>query len=79
MSIAHSGSTATVKFKTDYTSGFLHFGIRDVYIIAKRCHSDCLTCTGYDQNMCNTCSETTKRAPFPSAPNYCKCTGNYYQ
>lgn len=50
VSISHSGTSARVKFQTNITGSTLHYGIRDVFIIVKRCHSDCATCTGYDND-----------------------------
>ena len=53
MSVPHAGSTATVEFQTNVN---VHYGIRDVFIIAKKCHPDCATCTGYESNECSTCT-----------------------
>ena len=43
-SFSHSATSATVRF---YTNANVHYGIREVYIIAKKCHSSCASCDGY--------------------------------
>ena len=49
-SIPHSavkGTNVNVYFNTNVN---VHYGIRDVIIIVKKCHSNCATCSGYLEN-----------------------------
>lgn len=79
VSLPHSGSTAYIYFKVDASGTQVNFAIRDVIIIAQKCHSDCATCDGYLSTQCITCTESTYRSATLVTNGTCQCKDNYYE
>lgn len=58
----------------------VNFGIREVFVIAQKCASNCSSCDGYLPTECITCSDSTRKANFTAINNgTCLCKDNYYQ
>jgi len=54
----HSDTTSNIQFlmSSVTTAPSAKFGIRDILLIAKYCHSYCKTCTGPASNVCSACN-----------------------